>query len=102
MRKINIELLIGLLFIVACNNSSTDKTDSTVQKTDSISTGITSRSFGNYDGKPVTQYTLANGRGMQVSIIDYGGTVTRIMVPDRNRNLGDVVLGFASFDGYVQ
>ena len=64
--------------------------------------GITSRTFGNYEGKPVTQYTLANARGMQVSIIDYGGTVTSIMVPDKNGNAGDVVLGFDSFDGYVQ
>jgi aldose 1-epimerase len=102
MRKFNPELLIGLLFIVACNNMSSDKQDNTVQKADSIKPGITSRVFGNYDSKPVTQYTLANAHGMQVSIIDYGATVTSIVVPDRNGNLGDVVLGFDSFDGYVQ
>jgi aldose 1-epimerase len=102
MRKFNPELLIGLLFIVACNNMSSDKQDNTVQKADSIKPGITSRVFGNYDSKPVTQYTLANAHGMQVSIIDYGATVTSIVVPDRNGNSGDVVLGFDSFDGYVQ
>ena len=102
MRKLTPGLLIGLLFTVACNNSSSDKSGNTVQKADSIRTGITSRTFGSYEGKPVTQYTLTNARGMQVSILDYGGTVTGIMVPDRNGNFGDVVLGFDSFDGYVQ
>jgi len=94
--------LIGLFFIAACNNSSSDKTKSTVQKADSIKTGFTSRTFGTYDNRPVTQYTLTNTRRMQVSIIDYGGTVTNIMVPDKNGNTGDVVFGFDSFDGYVQ
>src|SRR5947207_4143176 len=102
MRKFNPELLIGLFFIAACNNSSSDKTNSTVQKADSIKTGFTSRAFGTYDNRPVTQYTLTNARRMQVSIMDYGGTVTNIMVPDKNGNTGDVVRGFDSFDGYVQ
>ena len=102
MRKFNPELLIGLFFIAACNNSSSDKTNSTVQKADSIKTGFTSRAFGTYDNRPVTQYTLTNARRMQVSIIDYGGTVTNIMVPDKNGNTGDVVFGFDSFDGYVR
>ena len=102
MRKLTPGLLISLLFMVACNNSSSDKSGSPAQKADSTRTGITSRTFGNYEGKPVTQFTLTNARGMQVSILDYGGTVTGIMVPDRNGNFGDVVLGFDSFDGYVQ
>src|SRR5215470_2706492 len=102
MRNSFFEILIGLLFVVACNNNGNDETRSTTHKADSIKMGITSRTFGNYEGKPVTQYTLANARGMQVSIIDYGGTVTSIMVPDKNGNAGDVVLGFDSFDGYVQ
>jgi aldose 1-epimerase len=29
-------------------------------------------------------------------ILNYGGTVTNIFVPDRNANTGDVVLGFDS------
>jgi len=102
MRKFNQPLLIGLLLIVACNNSGSDKTNNTMPKTDNVKTGITSMAFGNYEGKPVTRYVLSNAHGVQVSIIDYGGTVTSIMVPDKNGNLGDVVLGFDSFDGYVQ
>jgi aldose 1-epimerase len=101
MRNSFLEILIALLF-VACNNSGNDKVNNAEQKADSIKMGITSRTFGNYEGKPVTQYTLSNAQGMQVSIIDYGGTVTNMMVPDKKGNAGDVVLGFDSFDGYVQ
>jgi aldose 1-epimerase len=102
MRKFNLKLLIGLLFLVGCNNRSSNKTDNEVRTGDSTKTGITSRTFGHYEGKPVTEYTLGNSSGMHVSILDYGGTVTRILVPDKNGNMGDVVLGFDSFDGYVQ
>ena len=45
---------------------------------------------------------LTNPAGMQVGILNYGGTVTKIIVPDRHRKMGDVVLGFESFDGYQQ
>jgi aldose 1-epimerase len=41
-----------------------------------------------------TVYTLANANGMQAKILNYGGTVVSLLVPDRNGRLGDVVLGF--------
>jgi aldose 1-epimerase len=63
---------------------------------------ITEKPFGNYYNAPVTEYTLANSSGMQVSILNYGGIVTKIMVPDKKGKLGDVVLGFENFSGYTQ
>ncbi|MCA6454206.1 MAG: galactose mutarotase, partial [Chitinophagaceae bacterium] len=36
------------------------------------------------------------------SIINYGGTVTNLLVPGRDHELGDVVLGFDSLSGYLQ
>ncbi|HYF31768.1 MAG TPA: aldose epimerase family protein [Chitinophagaceae bacterium] len=60
------------------------------------------RLFGNIDGSPITEYTLSNAGGMQVGIINYGGTVTRLLVPDKNGEMGDVVLGYASLNGYLQ
>jgi aldose 1-epimerase len=53
------------------------------------------------DGQAVFLYTLKSSSGMTVKITNYGGTVTQIVVPDRNKNFADVVLGFDSLAGYT-
>ena len=59
-------------------------------------------SYGEVDGEKVVQYTLTNPSGMIVKILNYGGTVTDIIVPDKNGKQGNVVLGFDSLSGYLQ
>ena len=51
-------------------------------------------------GEEVTQYTLTNHKGASVSVIDFGGIVTSIVVPDRDGKLADVNLGFDNVDTY--
>jgi aldose 1-epimerase len=63
---------------------------------------VTSKPFGEIDGKPVELYTLSNESGAKVSITNYGGTVTSIVVPDKNGKMDDVVLGFDSVAEYVE
>lgn len=53
------------------------------------------------DGTKVHIYTLANAKGMKVGIIDYGGTVVSIDVPDKNGKTADVVLGYDSLEQYI-
>ncbi len=53
------------------------------------------------DGKEADLYILTSKNGMEVSITNYGGTVTSIRVPDKNGKLADVVLGYDTLDGYV-
>lgn len=48
------------------------------------------------DGKEVKLYTLKNSKGMSVDITNYGTKVVRLMVPDRDGRLEDVVQGFDS------
>ncbi|MGZ4222356.1 MAG: aldose epimerase family protein [Solirubrobacteraceae bacterium] len=71
---------------------------------------ITSSSFGNLPtgnpripngGAAVTRYTLSNARGMTVSILDYGGIIQSLYVPDRRGHEDNVTLGFANIDGYT-
>jgi aldose 1-epimerase len=50
----------------------------------------------------VFQYTLTNKNGMTVKILNYGGTVTDIITPDKNGKMGNVILGFDSLSGYLQ
>lgn len=56
---------------------------------------------GTADGK-VMQAILKNGTGMEVHIMNYGGTVTDIIVPDKNGKPGNVVLGYDSLEGFTQ
>ncbi len=50
--------------------------------------------------KPVKLYTLKNSQGMEVCVTNFGGRLVSIMVPDRNGNMTDVVLGFDSIADY--
>ena len=61
---------------------------------------VTRTPFGTADGRPVTVYTLTNSSGTELRAIDYGGVILSLRVPDRNGQLGDVVLGFDSLVPY--
>ncbi|MCK4305568.1 MAG: galactose mutarotase [Candidatus Eisenbacteria sp.] len=63
---------------------------------------VAEQPFGKTDeGQGVHLYTLRNANGMQVEITNYGGIVTSLLVPDRDGNLGDVVLGFDDLQSYL-
>jgi len=51
-------------------------------------------------GQAVSQYTLANARGVTLKLITYGGIVTTLEVPDRTGKVADIVLGFDSLRDY--
>jgi aldose 1-epimerase len=63
---------------------------------------ITKADFGKTpEGIPVELYTLRNARGMEATIMTYGGIVTSLKVPDKNGKFDDVVLGYDNLDGYL-
>ena len=62
---------------------------------------ISSAPFGQTaDGTPVTIYTLRNENGMEAHILNYGGIVQSLLVPDKSGKFGDVVLGYDDLNGY--
>ena len=62
---------------------------------------IERQAFGNTkDGQPVEVYTLRNANGVEARILNYGGIVQTLKVPDRNGQLGDVVLGYDTLAEY--
>lgn len=52
------------------------------------------------EGKDVYRYTMKNEKGMTVTFITRGATITSIKVPDRDGKFADVVLGFDDVAGY--
>ena len=63
---------------------------------------INKKYFGTLAGAEVYLYTLTNHRGLEVSIINYGGAIQSLKVPDCNGAPGDIVLGFKTLDEYAQ
>src|SRR5262245_8367735 len=83
----------GTIFLMSCTSTSKETPQSMSAK---------SRPFGKArNGDAVELYTLTNSKGMEATIMTYGGIVTSLRVPDRSGKLDDVVLGFDSIDGYL-
>ena len=54
------------------------------------------------NNKSTKLYTLRNSTGMEVCITNFGARIVSIMVPDKNGNMTDVVLGFDNIEDYIQ
>jgi aldose 1-epimerase len=104
MRQIQFLLISFALFSAACNNNDNteNKTDKKEAASSDMKAGITQKPFGTFEQKQVSEYTITNANGMQVAVINYGGAVTKLITPDKNGTMGDVVTGFESLDGYLQ
>jgi aldose 1-epimerase len=58
--------------------------------------------FAELNGKTITAYTMVNDQGMEVTSIDYGCIITKILVPDQKGTVENVVLGFDTLEEYQQ
>ncbi|SHH60725.1 aldose epimerase family protein [Clostridium grantii] len=55
-----------------------------------------------YDGENILEYSLMNDSGCHVSILNLGGIITEICVPDKNNKIENVVLGYSNIEDYQQ
>ncbi len=53
------------------------------------------------DFDSIKLYTLKNDHDMTVKVTNYGAIITSIVVPDRDGEPGDVVLGYNNVEGYI-
>lgn len=57
--------------------------------------------FGkNGSGEEASLYTLKNKNGMIIKVTDYGATLQSVIVPGKDNNNYDVVLGYDTLQGY--
>ncbi|MPY65357.1 galactose mutarotase [Deinococcus sp. SDU3-2] len=52
-------------------------------------------------GEAVTLYTLSLPSGIKASLTNYGGVLVRLLTPDRDGKLDDIVLGYDSPEPYL-
>ena len=53
-------------------------------------------------GDVVTSYTISNKAGMSATIIDYGATVVKLLIPDKQGSLRDIQLGYDDVQSYEE
>lgn len=62
---------------------------------------ITREIIGYEQGEPVVRYTLQNSTGASVQLLNYGGRVTAINVPDSHGRLANVILSYKHWQQYI-
>src|SRR5882762_3850042 len=81
MRKIQLAGFLGLVMVYVISAGCTP-----AKKTETATGAIASvaqKPFGTArDGKAVTLYTLRNRAGASMSVMNYGGIITTILMPD--------------------
>jgi aldose 1-epimerase len=91
-------MTLTLSLIISC---STEK--KSTQETPLKNAKVKVEAFGIMpDGKAVKLYTLKNKNGVEMKVMNYGGIITSLVVPDKNGNFDDVVLGYDSLSSYLK
>lgn len=62
---------------------------------------ITKKEVGQTDERPIIAFTLMNRNGHSVELLNLGGKITAIRVPDQEGNIENVVLAFDELDDYL-
>ncbi|MFX3624774.1 MAG: aldose epimerase family protein [Ectobacillus sp.] len=61
---------------------------------------VTEKKFTQLDSQTIYEYTFVNDNGIEISCINYGCIITKIVTPDRNGEFQNIVLGFDSLEEY--
>lgn len=94
MKQLRITAGIGALLVLAACGSGNQT--ATLTKS-----GLNPEKFkAEFKGDSTALYTLTNEAGAEACITNFGGRLVSMMVPDKNGNLQDVVLGFDSIQAY--
>jgi len=89
------------LSVAACGGSP-DQAPVVADDSASEEANVSQGGFGTLpDGRQVSVFTLTNANGIEIRVIDYGGIILSIMAPDRDGELGDIVLGYDDLGGYL-
>ena len=92
MKKLLLPLALATLMMSSCGNKQATKLTLSGLNPVDFKTEI--------NNQPVDLYTLKNNAGMEVCITNFGARIVSVVVPDRNGEMKDVVLGFDKMKDY--
>jgi aldose 1-epimerase len=95
-------LISAVIFLFSCARKSSNNSQSYASsKKSESSLSVSKADFeSTRDGKNTDLYVLKNSDGMKVAITNYGGRIVSWMVPGKDGNFDDIVLGFDSAEQY--
>ena len=92
MRK-TLFVVLSVMVLMSCKKE--------VENVQTLS-GLNTKDFvAKVGGKETGLYTLKNSLGLEACITNYGGRIVSLLVPDRNKQLKDVVLGYGTIGEYL-
>jgi aldose 1-epimerase len=62
---------------------------------------VTTESFGSFEGKEISLFTLTNKKGDVVKLTNYGASIVEINVPDRKGERANVTFGYDNLEKYL-
>lgn len=57
--------------------------------------------FGSIDGQAITAFTMKNASGIQVTILNYGGIIHSLLIPDKNGKPHECVASCTDLNAYI-
>jgi aldose 1-epimerase len=96
-----VPILAAVCLVAACGCLPAVRGDAQPMNADAPMS-VRQTSFGQLpDGRPVDLFTLTDGAGLRVQVINYGATLISVEAPDRRGRSADVTLGPSTPDGWL-
>lgn len=97
MKSKHLLWVLAIVALAACTNKQQE-----VSSEVTTLSGLVRSDFKSVvNGDSTDLFVLTNANGVEVTLTNYGARIVSVMVPDREGNLQDVVLGFDNIDDYV-
>ena len=87
-------ILVCAILVVGCTATTKEELTESGLKRSDFQTEV--------DGEKTDLFVLKNKNNMEVCITNFGGRIVSVMVPDKDGNMKDVVLGFDSIQDYIK
>jgi len=91
-------IIYSLCIVISCIFQSCKENP---QKMDIKTQKVKVEDFGMTPQGKASLFTITNKNGIVVKITNYGGIITSILTPDKDGNMGDIVMGFDNLEGYL-